>query len=126
MFRKGKATKKSVILYVLKFFYIIIILLKYYFIVITVTILAAFPASLEKRNSAAVARGAIIVAGAFVPIWPTTFRQGQGTEEYKAQNGNLHLEILLVMEARKAEMKKQFLITLCMTQLIAERSPSNE
>jgi hypothetical protein len=78
---------------------------KYYPIGITVTILAAFPAFLEKRNSTAVARVAMAVTGAIVPIC-SSLRQGQAAEENKAHNGNLHLGIFLGMEARNAEKKK--------------------
>jgi hypothetical protein len=81
---------------------------------ITVTILAAFPASLEKRNSTAVARGALAVTGAFVPIASLTLGQGKAAEEYKAQNGNLHLGIFLGMEATNAEMKNtKIIISIC-------------
>ncbi len=73
---------------------------------ITVTILAAFPAYLEERNSTAVARRALAVTGAFVPIASLTLGQGKAAEENKAQNGDLHLEKFLVMETRKAGMKK--------------------
>jgi hypothetical protein len=53
-----------------------------------------------------VARGALAVTGAFVPIASLTLGQGKAAEENKAQNGNLHLGIFFLMETRKAEMKK--------------------
>jgi len=61
-----------------------------------------------------VARGALAVTGAFVPIASLTLGQGKAAEEYKAQNGNLHLGIFLGMEATNAEMKNtKIIIRIC-------------
>jgi hypothetical protein len=56
-----------------------------------------------------VARVALAVTGAIVSI-RSSLRQGQAAEENKAHNGNLHLGIFLVMEARKTEMKNTKII----------------